>query len=54
MSILCKAAITKGDGTYSIEEIAVADPQADEVLVKVMAAGLCHTVKLGETTDYRS
>jgi Zn-dependent alcohol dehydrogenase len=43
MATLCKAAITKGDGTYSIEEIAVADPQADEVLVKVMAAGLCHT-----------
>ena len=41
--ITCKAAITKGDGKFSIEEIQVGDPQADDVLVKVRAAGLCHT-----------
>lgn len=43
MSITCKAAITEGDGKFSIEEIVVGDPQDDEVLVKVKAAGLCHT-----------
>jgi len=41
--ITCKAAITKGDGKFSIEEIQISDPAADEVLVKVKAAGLCHT-----------
>src|ERR1700759_1820460 len=41
--ITCKAAITEGHGKFSIEEIQVGDPQADEVLVKVHAAGLCHT-----------
>jgi S-(hydroxymethyl)glutathione dehydrogenase/alcohol dehydrogenase len=41
--ITCKAAITEGDGKFSIEEIQVNDPKADEVLVKVRAAGLCHT-----------
>jgi Zn-dependent alcohol dehydrogenase len=41
--ITCKAAITQGDGKFSIEEILVGNPQADEVLVKVRAAGLCHT-----------
>jgi Zn-dependent alcohol dehydrogenase len=43
MSILCKAAVTEGDGTYAIRQIAVGDPCDDEVLVKIKAAGLCHT-----------
>ncbi len=43
MSIQAKAAIGHGNGSFVIDEIRVADPQADEVLVKVMAAGLCHT-----------
>jgi len=41
--INCKAAISKGDGTFSIEEIQVGEPKSDEVLVKMMAAGLCYT-----------
>lgn len=41
--ITCKAAITEGDGKFSIDEIQVSKPQADEVLVKIRAAGLCHT-----------
>lgn len=40
---ISKAAVAKGDGTYSIEELNVAAPQGDEVLVKMMAAGICHT-----------
>ena len=38
-----KAAITDGKGKFSIETIEVADPQKDEVLVKIKAAGVCHT-----------
>jgi Zn-dependent alcohol dehydrogenase len=43
MGILCKAAITDGSGSFRIEEIEVNAPKDDEVLVKVKAAGLCHT-----------
>ena len=43
MSIMCKAAIAKGDGSFMIDEIMVSDPKRDEVLVKIRAAGLCHT-----------
>ena len=43
MGIFCKAAITTGNGTFAIENIEVNDPQDDEVLVKIKAAGLCHT-----------
>lgn len=41
--MIAKAAITKGDGTFSIEEIEVKPPQGDEVLVQMKASGLCHT-----------
>src|SRR6185503_19394882 len=43
MPITCKAAITNGLGSFKIENIQVGDPQPDEVLVKMRAAGLCHT-----------
>ena len=43
MNITCHAAVAYGDGQYGIEEITMGQPQADEVLVKVRAAGLCHT-----------
>lgn len=39
-----KAAITKGAGDpYVIEEVNLADPKPDEILVKVAACGVCHT-----------
>lgn len=38
-----QAALTPGDGTFSIETIHVAPPRADEVVVAVKAAGICHT-----------
>ncbi|MEO8962281.1 MAG: alcohol dehydrogenase catalytic domain-containing protein [Ginsengibacter sp.] len=41
--IRCKAAITDGKGNFSIEEIEVDEPAADEVLVQIKAAGICHT-----------
>ncbi len=37
------AAISDGKGHFSIDEIAVAEPQAGEVLVRMKAAGVCHT-----------
>ena len=39
----CKAAVASGDGSFSIEEIEIGNPQDDEVLVEIKAAGLCHT-----------
>lgn len=41
--ITCQAAIADGNGNYSVETITVADPQSDEVLVQIKAAGICHT-----------
>ena len=38
-----KAAITDGLGNFVIDTIEVADPQANEVLVEIKAAGICHT-----------
>lgn len=43
MPIYCKAAITDGNGKFLLDEIEVLEPQGDEVLVKIKAAGLCHT-----------
>jgi len=41
--INAKAAISNSDKKFSIEEILVAPPGSGEVLVKIKAAGLCHT-----------
>jgi S-(hydroxymethyl)glutathione dehydrogenase / alcohol dehydrogenase len=41
--IKCKAAITDGKGKFTIEEIEVGEPSFDEILVKIKAAGICHT-----------
>ena len=38
-----KSAIAKGDGTFVIDTVTVSNPKPDEVLVKIKAAGLCHT-----------
>ncbi|WP_114939776.1 Zn-dependent alcohol dehydrogenase [Mucilaginibacter endophyticus] len=43
MDITCKAAIANGKGGFSIQDIVVNEPKDDEVLVKIKAAGLCHT-----------
>ena len=37
------AAIADGAGAFAIDEIEVASPQRDEVLVEIKAAGICHT-----------
>ena len=39
----CLAAIATGKGDFVIAKITVKAPLADEVLVKIKAAGLCHT-----------
>jgi S-(hydroxymethyl)glutathione dehydrogenase/alcohol dehydrogenase len=38
-----KAAIADGKGNFSIQQINSEDPQGDEVLVQMKAAGICHT-----------
>lgn len=43
MSIQSKSAIATGDGKFVIENVTLANPKSDEVLVKMKAAGLCHT-----------
>jgi S-(hydroxymethyl)glutathione dehydrogenase/alcohol dehydrogenase len=43
MPLRCKAALADGQGHFLIEETELQDPLADEVLVKIKAAALCHT-----------
>ncbi|AUC23911.1 histidine kinase [Polaribacter sejongensis] len=43
MSIQSKSAIAKGDGSFIIDTITISDPKGDEIIVKIKAAGLCHT-----------
>lgn len=43
MSIQSKSAVATGDGNFIIDAIELSDPQSDEVIVKMKAAGLCHT-----------
>lgn len=43
MSMKCLAAIATGTGDFVIDTIIVDMPRADEVLVAMKAAGLCHT-----------
>ncbi|TXG37239.1 Zn-dependent alcohol dehydrogenase [Seonamhaeicola maritimus] len=43
MSIISKSAIATGDGKFIIDTITIAEPKADEIVVKIKAAGLCHT-----------
>lgn len=43
MSIISKSAIATGGGKFIIDTVSIAEPKADEVVVKIKAAGLCHT-----------
>lgn len=43
MPLQSKSAIATGNGKFVIENVTLADPKSDEVLVKMKAAGLCHT-----------
>lgn len=43
MSLQSKSAIATGDGKFIIDTIAIANPKEDEIIVKIKAAGLCHT-----------
>ena len=38
-----RTAIGMGDGKFSIETTLLSSPKEDEVLVRIKAAGLCHT-----------
>lgn len=38
-----RSAIAIGDGSFQIDEVIIAKPKADEVIVRMKAAGLCHT-----------
>ncbi|MFD0796122.1 Zn-dependent alcohol dehydrogenase [Maribacter chungangensis] len=43
MPSISKSAIATGDGKFIVDQVIVADPGPDEVLVQMKAAGLCHT-----------
>lgn len=43
MALTCKAALADGKGNFVIDEVEISEPQADEVIIKMKAAGLCHT-----------
>jgi S-(hydroxymethyl)glutathione dehydrogenase/alcohol dehydrogenase len=44
MSVSSRAAVGLGDGKFELADLQVAeDPAADEVLVRIRAAGVCHT-----------
>lgn len=43
MAIISKSAIATGDGKFIIGAITIAEPKADEVVIRIKAAGLCHT-----------
>ncbi|MEL7532432.1 MAG: zinc-binding dehydrogenase [Bacteroidota bacterium] len=43
MPLSSLSAIATGKGQFVIEAVTLAEPQADEIIVKVKAAGLCHT-----------
>ena len=43
MTLPSKSAIAHGNGQFTIETVTLGVPQADEVIVKMKAAGLCHT-----------
>ncbi|APZ45580.1 histidine kinase [Polaribacter reichenbachii] len=43
MSLQSKSAIATGDGKFIIDTITIANPKEDEIVVKIKAAGLCHT-----------
>ena len=38
-----KSAIATGKGNFVIDQVALASPKKDEVIVQMKAAGLCHT-----------
>ena len=37
------AVLRTGNGPFSVEELDLAEPRANEVLVRIVAAGMCHT-----------
>ena len=37
------AAVTREKGTYTVETVELAEPKANEVLIKMVACGICHT-----------
>lgn len=43
MNMHSKSAIATGDGNFIIDQVILNAPEADEVLIKIKAAGLCHT-----------
>ena len=37
------AVVRQKGGPFTVEDVAIAEPAADQILVKIVAAGMCHT-----------
>ena len=37
------AIVSEEGGAFTLEEVDLADPRDDEILVKIVASGVCHT-----------
>ena len=38
-----QAAVCREKGSFALEQVDLSEPQADEVVVKIVACGMCHT-----------
>ena len=43
MALRCRAALADGKGDFLIDEVDIGDPGPDEIIVRMKAAGICHT-----------
>ena len=43
------AVVRQATDPYKFEEVELAEPKNDEVLVRITASGLCHTDEFGRT-----
>ncbi|HEY4942210.1 MAG TPA: alcohol dehydrogenase catalytic domain-containing protein [Rhizomicrobium sp.] len=43
MPVMSTALVTAGDAQFSLQQVELGDPQANEVLVELKASGVCHT-----------
>lgn len=41
--ITIEAAVARGDGSFRIEQVEMEEPREDEVLVRIVGVGICHT-----------
>ena len=43
MPVMSTALVTAGDAQFSLQQVELGDPEANEVLIELKASGVCHT-----------